>query len=173
MEFLLRWAVRSAGSAGTKLASRFIICQSGSYLDLHSVAHVDSDGVAAVHSGVKGRAGLWWSLNVPFRTSQVQLAGHCGDKKHRSKHAGISRVELNRFISYSVQETWANACAHHVMSGSKNKTSWQEYLPVNTHFLSVFPSKQPGTAVGQPRTIFPLALRSFCSATFCSPSLTR
>lgn len=37
------------------------------------------------------------------------------------KHAGISRVELNRFISYSVQETGANAYARHVMSGSKNK----------------------------------------------------
>lgn len=37
------------------------------------------------------------------------------------------------------------------MSGSKNKMSWQVYLPVNTHFLSLFPSKQLGPAVGQLR----------------------
>ena len=41
-------------------------CWFESYLDLHSVAHVDGDDVAAVHSGVESRAGLWWSLYVTF-----------------------------------------------------------------------------------------------------------
>lgn len=45
-----------------------------SYLDLHSVAHVDGDDVATVHSGMEGRGGLWWSLDVTFRPGQVELA---------------------------------------------------------------------------------------------------
>lgn len=42
----------------------------------------------------------------------------------------------------------------HIMTcqGLKNKMSGQEYLPVNTRFLSVFPSKRLGPAIGQPRT---------------------
>lgn len=54
-----------------------------SYLDLHSVAHVDSDDVAAVDGGVKGGAGLRWSFDVALWSSQVQLTGNC---KHTHTH---------------------------------------------------------------------------------------
>lgn len=55
----------------------FTLLVSESYLDLHTVAHVDGDGVAAVHSGVKGGAGLWRCFDVTFWPSHIELAGHC------------------------------------------------------------------------------------------------
>lgn len=58
---------------------------SGSYLDLHSIAHIDSDGVAAVQGGVKSRAGLRWSLDIAFGPGQVQLARNCRDKQEEGR----------------------------------------------------------------------------------------
>lgn len=52
---------------------------SASYLNLHSIAHVDGDVIAAVCCGGERRDGLRQSLDEAMRPAEVDMAGRCND----------------------------------------------------------------------------------------------
>lgn len=105
----------------------FSLLVSGSYLDLHSVAHVDGNGVAAVHSGVKSRAGLRRCFDVTLWPSQIDLAGHCESKPMKAVWTNIHNNKAAYLVLDSSTSTmWASecACAHHV--DAELSSNWTE-----------------------------------------------